>query len=131
MYNVGMSLDLSKLTVFCGDCSEELKKVGDASVDLVVTSPPYAEQRKGKYNSIPMDRYLEWFLPIGKELKRVIRPTGSFFLNIKGHCDHGEWQTYHWDLVKALQSEVGFKYIDEYIWYKSCLPSLPTRTLIM
>lgn len=70
-------------TVYAGDVSSMLGVVDDESVDLVVTSPPYAERRKKAYGGIPADRYVEWFLPISAELLRVLKPTGSFVLNIK------------------------------------------------
>jgi len=66
-----------------GDSKEQLKLISDNSVDLVVTSPPYADQRKNTYGGIPHDNYVEWFLPISEQLLRVLKPTGTFVLNIK------------------------------------------------
>jgi site-specific DNA-methyltransferase (adenine-specific) len=54
--------------LFLGDSKQMLKKLPDNSVDLIVTSPPYADQRKGTYGGIHHDKYVEWFLPITKEL---------------------------------------------------------------
>ena len=105
-----------------GDCAERLKEIPSQSVDLIVTSPPYADQRKGKYEGVPADKYVDWFLPIGHELKRVLKPTGSFMLNIKAHCDEGERNLYVMDLVLALKRQVGFNFVDEYCWYKSASP---------
>ena len=65
-----------------GDCVEALKRLDENSIDLIVTSPPYADQRKNTYGGIHPDRYVEWFLPISEELLRVLRPTGTFILNI-------------------------------------------------
>jgi site-specific DNA-methyltransferase (adenine-specific) len=67
--------------LFLGDCNEMLKKLPDNSVDLIITSPPYADQRKGTYGGIHPDKYVEWFIPITKELLRVLKPTGTFILN--------------------------------------------------
>ena len=50
-------------------------------IDLIITSLPYCDQRKNTYGGIHPDHYVEWFLPIAKELKRVLRPDGSFVLN--------------------------------------------------
>lgn len=57
--------------LYLGDSKEMLKKLPDNSVDLIVTSPPYADQRKGTYGGIHPDKYVEWFLPITKELLRL------------------------------------------------------------
>lgn len=54
--------------LFLGDSKEVLKKLSDNSVDLVITSPPYADQRKETYGGIHPDKYVEWFLPISKQL---------------------------------------------------------------
>jgi len=122
-------LDKSLLTLINGDCREELKNFKDNSVDLFITSPPYAEQRKKDYNSIPSDKYIEWFIPIAQEIKRIMKPTGSFFLNINPHCDKGERQLYVYELVIAIRNEIGLKYIDEYVWYKSATPRKKTFRL--
>jgi site-specific DNA-methyltransferase (adenine-specific) len=88
------------------------------SVDLVITSPPYAEKRKNTYGGIPADKYVEWFLPISAELLRVLKPTGSFVLNIKEGAVNGERQTYVYELVLALRKQ-GWLWVDEFIWRKT------------
>jgi site-specific DNA-methyltransferase (adenine-specific)/site-specific DNA-methyltransferase (cytosine-N4-specific) len=67
--------------LYLGDSKEKLKLLADNSVDLIVTSPPYADQRKSTYGGIHPDKYVEWFLPISKQLLRVLKPTGTFILN--------------------------------------------------
>jgi site-specific DNA-methyltransferase (adenine-specific) len=67
--------------LYLGDCQKELKKLADNSVDLIFTSPPYADQRKNTYGGIHPDKYVQWFLPIAEQLLRVLRPTGSFVLS--------------------------------------------------
>ena len=76
--------------LFLGDCKDELKKIEDNSVDLIFTSPPYADRRKKTYGGIHPDKYVEWFLPITKELFRVLKSTGTFILNIKEKAINGE-----------------------------------------
>lgn len=76
-----------------GDAAKQLRKLDDASVDLVVTSPPYADQRKQTYGGIPADQYVDWFMPIAAELKRVLKPSGTFVLNIKERVVEGERHT--------------------------------------
>lgn len=116
------SLDIGKLKVENIDCLKGLKLLGDNSVDLVFTSPPYAEQRKGKYDSINTDSYIEWFLPIVKEISRVIKKEGSFFLNLAPHAEEGERSLYVMELVVEIRKQTNFKFIDEIVWYKSANP---------
>ena len=86
-----------------GDCSEELKKIPDSSVDLIVTSPPYADQRRATYGGISTDEYVSWFLPISKELLRLLKPTGTFILNIKEKVVDGERSTYVMELILEMR----------------------------
>jgi site-specific DNA-methyltransferase (adenine-specific) len=108
--------------IFLGDCRKLLKRIEPSAVDLIVTSPPYADQRKQTYGGIPADQYVEWFLPIGKELHRVLKPTGSFVLNIKERVVAGERHTYVLELIIALRKQ-GWLWTEEYIWHKkNCHP---------
>lgn len=103
--------------LFLGDSKDELKKLDDDSVDLVFTSPPYADQRKSTYGGIPHDKYVEWFLPISQEILRVLKPTGTFVLNIKEKVSHGERSTYVMELILAMR-EQGWLWTEEFIWHK-------------
>lgn len=105
-----------------GYSEEELKKLPDNSVDLIFTSPPYADRRKNTYGGIKEDVYIEWFKPIAIEIKRVLKPTGSFFLNIKPHTNKGERSLYVFELVIMLKRELGFFFIEEYCWTKNAFP---------
>lgn len=100
-----------------GDCLQVLKKFPDEHVDLIVTSPPYADARKDTYGGVKPEEYINWFLPIAKELYRVLKPHGSFILNIKEKCENGERSTYVIELVLALRKQ-GWLWIEEYIWHK-------------
>lgn len=114
----GMQKDINYL----GDCAEILKSFPDNSVDLIVTSPPYADNRKKTYEGIPIERYVEWFLPISLELKRVLNPEGSFILNIKERAVDGERQTYVLELILEMKKQ-GWFWVEEYIWHKkNCYP---------
>ena len=66
-----------------GDCLRKIEEIKSSSIDMIFTSPPYADRRKKCYNSIPEHKYNEWFKPIALGIKRILKPTGSFFLNIK------------------------------------------------
>lgn len=105
-----------------GPAEQKLALVADNSVDVIVTSPPYADQRKGVYDSISPEDYWEWFYPIATHLHRVLKPTGSFFLNIKPHIADGEVHYYVDNLVKNLRDITKFKYIDQFVWTKQGYP---------
>jgi len=66
-----------------GDCKDVLKTIDVNSIDLIVTSPPYADRREHTYGGIKPEKYVDWFLQISKELLRVLKPDETFILNIK------------------------------------------------
>lgn len=103
--------------IFLGDSKEQLKLLPDNSVDLIVTSPPYADQRKSTYGGIHPDKYVEWFLPISEQLLRVLKPSGTFILNIKEKVVEGERSTYVMELIIAMRKQ-GWLWTEEFIWHK-------------
>jgi site-specific DNA-methyltransferase (adenine-specific) len=108
--------------IILGDCYEKLREIGDNSIDLIFTSPPYADQRKNTYGGIHPDKYVEWFLPISKELLRVLKPTGTFILNIKERVVDGERHTYVIELILEMRKQ-GWLWTEEFIWHKkNCYP---------
>ena len=108
--------------LYLGDCRKELKKLPDNSVDLIVTSPPYADQRQATYGGITVEEYVKWFLPISKELLRVLKPTGTFILNIKEKVIEGERSTYVMELILEMRKQ-GWLWTEEFIWHKkNCFP---------
>jgi len=115
-----MPLELDK--IYLGDCGEILRTFPDNSIDLIVTSPPYAYNRKSTYGGIPVEKYVGWFLPISFELKRVLKPTGSFVLNIKERVVNGERHTYVIELILEMRKQ-GWLWAEEYVWHKkNCYP---------
>ena len=100
-----------------GDSQEVLKELPDNSVDLIFTSPPYADQRKSTYGGIHPKEYVNWFLPISKELLRVLKPTGTFVLNIKEKVVNGERSTYVMELILEMRKQ-GWLWTEEFIWHK-------------
>ena len=111
-----------QVDLFLGDSKKELKKVVDNSVDLVVTSPPYADQRKNTYGGIHPTKYVQWFLPISEQLLRVLKPTGTFILNIKEKVMDGERCTYVMELILEMRKQ-GWLWTEEFIWHKkNCYP---------
>jgi len=100
-----------------GDCTKEIKTIKEDTVDLIFTSPPYADSRARTYGGVSPDKYVDWFLPISKELLRVLKPDGTFILNIKEKAVNGERHTYVIDLILAMR-EQGWVWTEEFIWHK-------------
>ncbi len=108
--------------IIYGDCLNVIKTFPNECVDLIITSPPYADNRKNSYTGIPVNKYVENFLPITDELKRVLKPQGSFVLNIKERAINGERQTYVLELILEMKKR-GWLWTEEYIWHKkNCYP---------
>lgn len=107
----------NKTQIFLGDAAEILKQFDKESVDLIFTSPPYADSRKNTYGGIHPDKYVEWFLPFSNELLRILKPTGTFVLNIKEKVVNGERHTYVIDLIKEMKKQ-GWFWTEEFIWHK-------------
>ena len=83
-----------------GDCVPLMRELPDACVDLVFTSPPYADLRD--YASIRPDDYVGWFLPAAYEIKRVLKERGSFVLNINDRCARCARHLFVFKLVIAM-----------------------------
>ncbi|MCX7997413.1 MAG: site-specific DNA-methyltransferase [Leptospiraceae bacterium] len=108
--------------IYHGDCKEVLKKIPNESIDLIFTSPPYADRRKHTYGGIPPEKYVEWFLERSQEFLRVLKPSGTFILNIKEKAENGERHTYVLELILALRKQ-GWLWTEEFIWHKkNCYP---------
>ena len=105
--------------VHFGDCLKVLADFPDDCVDLIVTSPPYADARKHTYGGVSADEYAAWFCERAEHMHRVLKPTGSFVLNIKEKAVDGERHTYVLELILALKKEIGFRWVEEYIWHKT------------
>ena len=111
-----------KAEIIQGDCIGVLQDFSDDTFDLIVTSPPYADRRKHTYGGVKPEEYVEWFLPRSEQFLRVLKPTGSFVLNIKEKAENGERHTYVLELILALRKQ-GWFWTDEYIWHKrNCYP---------
>lgn len=89
------------------DSLDLLKSLPGDCLDLVMTSPPFALTRKKEYGNEPIERYLEWFMPFCLEIKRVLKPQGSFVLDIGGAWIPGApvRSVYHFDLAVRLAKE--------------------------
>jgi len=109
-------------TIIQGDCLTVLKSLPDSCINLIFTSPPYADNRKKTYKGIPTKEYVRWFLPLSSELKRVLKNDGTFVLNIKERTKDGERQTYVIELILEMKKQ-GWLWTEEYMWCKkNCYP---------
>lgn len=105
--------------LFCGDSAGLLAKLPEDSVDLVVTSPPYALHFKKEYGNVDKAEYVEWFRTFGQQIHRVLKPTGSFVLNIGGSYNAGQptRSLYHFRVLLMLCDDLGFHLAQECFWY--------------
>ena len=103
-----------------GDCFDLIKQQADNSVDLVITSPPYADiVNYGKNISIQKpDEYCDWLLPLFDQVNRILKPSGSFILNINDTCKKGYRNPFIYELIYRSQKETDLKFYDTYIWHK-------------
>ena len=111
-----------KSEIHLGDCLEVLATYPNNFFDLIITSPPYADSRANTYGGIKPDDYVDWFLPRSQHLLRVLKPSGTFILNIKEKVVDGERHTYVIELILALRKQ-GWLWTEDFIWHKkNCYP---------
>ena len=115
--------------VYQGDSLNLLRAMPDDSVNLVVTSPPYALEFKKEYGNEPQARYVEWFRPFAKEVRRVLRTDGSFVVNIGGAWQKGHptRSLYHFHLLLDLVDNVGFFLAQEIYWHNPAKMPTPAE----
>jgi len=105
-----------------GDCLKVLDDYADNFFDLIVTSPPYADSRNHTYGGIKPEKYVEWFIPRSEHFLRVLKPSGTFILNIKERVVKGERHTYVLELIMEMKKQ-GWLWTEEFIWHKkNCHP---------
>ncbi len=109
----------------CGECLAEMKKIPSNSIDFIFTSPPYADQIKDYGPTgfrVEPDKFDNWFLPRAEEMLRILKPTGSFVLNINDKLD-GKFQSiFVFKLVVMLVEQAGFHLVRDYVWYNPATP---------
>jgi DNA modification methylase len=112
-----------------GDCRspEVVARVLDGKrINVLVTSPPYASQRKydesSGFQPIHPDKYVAWFKAVADLAAKHLAPDGSYFLNIKEHCEDGQRHLYVKDLTIAHVREWGWRFVDEFCWTRQGVP---------
>lgn len=115
--------------LYHADSLDTMRKMRPASVDLVVTSPPYALHFKKEYGNADQEEYVNWFLPFASEIKRVLKPEGSFVLNIGGSWTPGApvRSLYHYRLLLALCDQIGFYLAQEFFWFNPAKMPAPAE----
>lgn len=112
--------------VYLGDSLEMMKKIENNTIDLVITSPPYADLKTYiDFKGIKPDEYVDWFIPYCKEIERILKPTGNFILNINDKVINRFRHPYVYDLISRIHKETDLKMFERLYWNK--LKSLPNR----
>lgn len=112
--------------IWLGDSLAVMAAMKPASVDLVMTSPPFALTRKKEYGNRQEDDYLRWFRPFAEGFRRVLKDSGSLVIDLGGAWKPGfpVRSLYHFKLLIMLCEEFGFHLAQEFYWWN---PSkLPT-----
>jgi DNA modification methylase len=115
--------------LFCGDSLEFMRQMPDDSVDLVLTSPPYALHFKKEYGNADQQEYVAWLIPFAREIKRIIKPSGSFVLNLGGAWKPGLpiRSLYHYRVLLALADDVGFDLAQDFFWFNPAKMPAPAE----
>ena len=111
---------------YVGDSLDLLPLLPPESVDVVVTSPPFALQRKKEYGNEAEDAHVEWLLQFAEPIRRVLKPTGSFVLDLGGAYQSGRpvRSLYNFRVLLRLCDEFGFHLAEEFFWHNPAkLPS--------
>ncbi len=114
---------------YLGDALEVLKALPSDSVNIVITSPPYALHFKKEYGNVDKDNYVQWFLPFAREIHRVLKDDGSFILNIGGSYNKGypTHSVYLYKLLIELVDAVKFHLAQEFYWYNPAKLAMPAE----
>jgi site-specific DNA-methyltransferase (cytosine-N4-specific) len=113
-------------SAYAGDASGLLRQLADETVDLVLTSPPFALQRQKEYGNEDQSSYVEWLVGFCQQVYRVLRPTGSFVLDLGGAYVRGRpvRSLYNYQVLIRLCSQLSFYLAEEFFWYNPAkLPS--------
>ncbi|UNK55018.1 DNA-methyltransferase [Rahnella aceris] len=113
-------------SMYIGDSLELLAKLPDNSVNLVITSPPFALQRKKEYGNHDQEQYVDWFLNFSRLVREKLTDDGSFVVDFGGAYMKGVpvRSVYNFRVLIRMIDEVGFFLAEEFYWFNpSKLPS--------
>lgn len=126
---LGEIWDIAGHRIMCGDCrnsNDVALLIGKCQINVAMTSPPYASQRKydeeSGFKPIHPDKYIEWFKLVQENIKKHLAKDGSYFLNIKEHCEDGQRHLYVKYLTIAHAKEWGWRFVDEFCWLRTSPP---------
>ncbi|MCL5999734.1 MAG: site-specific DNA-methyltransferase [Chloroflexi bacterium] len=111
---------------YVGDALDLLRCLSDSSIDLVLTSPPFALQRQKEYGNTDEQGYVDWLLPFTAEVKRILKDTGSFVIDLGGAYRKGRpvRSLYNYRVLMRLCDEQGWNLAEEFFWFNPAkLPS--------
>ncbi|MEO6393738.1 MAG: site-specific DNA-methyltransferase [Pyrinomonadaceae bacterium] len=111
---------------YTGNSLDLLAKLPDFSIDLVMTSPPFALQREKEYGNKSQNEYVDWLAQFGRLVKDKLSDTGSFVLDLGGSYEKGVpvRSLYNFRILLRFCDDLGFKFAEDFYWYNSSkLPS--------
>ena len=106
-------------TAYIGESLEMLRKVRTGSVDLALTSPPYPLSRQKAYGNKQGAEYLAWLRPFVREIHRMLKPSGSFVLDLGGTWEPGRpvKSVYQYELLlSVLTKRPRFLLAQDFFW---------------
>ena len=109
-----------------GDANDLLCQLEDRCADLVITSPPFALQRKKEYGNKDQSEYVNWLLSFAPQVRRVLKESGSFVLDLGGAYQKGKpvRSLYNFEVLLRLCKEQDFRLAEEFFWFNPAkLPS--------
>ncbi len=109
--------------VICGDSDAELSTVAPRSIDLVVTSPPYFQQREygseGLGNEETVEQYLQSIATTFSKIVRVMKPTGNIVYNMGDKIIDGSLQLVPYQFALRVLSDFNLRLVNDITWVKS------------
>jgi DNA modification methylase len=109
-----------------GLAEDYLPELESDSVDLVITSPPFALLRQKSYGNFEQKEYVDWLVSYGPVVRRVLKDSGSFVLDLGGAYQRGRpiRSLYNYRVLLRMCDEHGFRLAEEFFWHNPAkLPS--------
>jgi site-specific DNA-methyltransferase (cytosine-N4-specific) len=109
----------AKGQAYVGNSLELLEQLPDASIDLVITSPPFALRRQKTYGNVEEAEYVTWIKPFGEQVFRILKNTGSFVLDLGGAYRAGmpARSLYNFRVLLIFCDDIGFHLAEDFYWF--------------